>query len=59
MSYTDMSSYRICSCGSKLSTKSRQSIRDHRRAGHTIPLKSYRGISTGIKNRMMRKERGE
>ena len=34
--------YRICSCGAKITTTSKTTIKNHRDRGHKIPMKRYR-----------------
>jgi hypothetical protein len=31
--------YKICSCGAKISSKSRNTIKRHREKGHKVPLR--------------------
>jgi len=34
--------YRLCSCGTKIGSRSYKTMRMHRRKGHKVPMKRYR-----------------
>jgi len=40
--------YRICSCGTKIGSRTHSSLRLHRKMGHTIPMQRY-DVNTGKK----------